>query len=74
MRGLGVLGGVGALVSVVLGDDLPDDSIDLALRPALANELLDQDQILLAHASKVAASGVSTRHRSGNQVTNVRLW
>jgi hypothetical protein len=60
-----------ALVSaLVLVDELSDDAIDLALRAALANELLDQDQVLLAHASKVQPEVMSGRHRSGNQVVN----
>ncbi len=74
MRGIGVVGSVGSLGALVLGNDFPDDAIDLALRPALANELLDQNQILLTHASKVAAGIVTARHRSGNQVSNVKVW
>ena len=58
------------LAALVLVDELSDDAIDLALRAALADELLDQDQVLLTHTSKVQPAVMSTRHRSGNQVVN----
>ncbi len=56
--------------ALVLVDELFDDAIDLALRAALADQLLDQDQVLLAHTSKVQPEVMSTRNRSGNQVVN----
>src|SRR5262245_32174084 len=53
----------------VLPDDLFDDVLDLALGTSLADELLDQHQILGTHTSeKVAAVSVSSGHRSGDQV------
>ncbi len=70
MPRLGVRGGVDAFGALVFGDDLADGPLDLALRPALADELLDQNQILLTHAFTVAAAAMTTRHRSGNQVVN----
>jgi hypothetical protein len=56
--------------ALVLGNDLLDGPLDLALRAALADELLDQNQVLLTHTSKVQPEVMSTRHRSGNQVVN----
>jgi hypothetical protein len=58
------------LGALVLVDELSDDAIDLALRAALADQLLDQNQVLLTHTSKVQPEVMSTRHRSGNQVVN----
>jgi hypothetical protein len=56
--------------ALVLVDELSDDAIDLSLRAALADELLDQDQVLLTHTSKVQPEVMSTGNRSGNQVVN----
>src|SRR5581483_4388801 len=58
---------------LVLGDDALDDLLDLALGPAVADELLDQDQVALAHAPTVAAGPASPRHRCGNQVDRT-VW
>jgi hypothetical protein len=54
----------------VLADELPDDPVDLSFGAPLADEPLDQDQVLLAHTSTVAAAFVAMRHRCGNQVAN----
>src|SRR5262249_61656792 len=51
----------------VLVDEVVHSALDLGLGLALADELLDQDQILL-HEPNVAAAPMSTRNRSGNQV------